>query len=147
MPSNLYFKERNSDCHLWSGDVAENLKDYERKHPALRVKCQVRASQLRIWGHQFPLLAHQRQPQHDHCLETERQRRKMSSSRRMEIQWRCQLGVLFPLHSFVAGTTHPSVCWQDPRQCTFSTHSLSDGKDACLFKMAGSLTSMTLTTS
>lgn len=49
--------------------------------------------------------------------------------------------------SSVAGITHTLQSVGKTPQAVHSTHSLSYGKDARLFKKSGSLTSMTLTTS
>ena len=81
----------------------------------------------------FPLLAHQRQPQHDHCLETKRQRRKMSSSRRMEIQWETSVGCALPLTLLCCWNYSPfSMLARPPRQYIQHIHYQTGKMHVCL---------------
>lgn len=120
------FKERT-----WLSSVIRDVAENPIIKEASCFKSQVSGPWSNNWGfggHQFPLLAHQRQPQHDHCLETERQRRKMSSSRRMEIQWEMSY-VLFPLHCW---NYHLQYVGKTPRQYIQHIHYQTGKMHVCL---------------
>lgn len=147
MPSHFSFKKIRSWLSSEISDVA-GIQDYG-SHPGLRIKCQVpTASHLRIWGPKDAV----------YTLGSPKTASawplpgKLKGGRwGLLLKWnssgRNQLGVLSTPPSFVAGITHTLQSVGKTPQAVQSTHSLSYGKDACLFKMSGSLTSMTLTTS